>query len=57
MNMRVALLAVLLLVGRVARTINCETNLGAQHVGFTCGALDFAFFLLASMLSLSIQTT
>jgi len=26
----------------VARTINPETILGAPHVGFTCGALDFS---------------
>ncbi len=30
---------------RVARTINPDTNLGGPHVGFTCGAFDFAFFL------------
>src|SRR5712664_4592979 len=35
---------------RVARTINPDTNLGGPHVGFTCGAFDFAFFLLLSPL-------
>src|SRR6266852_4389023 len=32
--------------GRVARTINPKKTSGAQHVGFTCGAFDFAFFFL-----------
>jgi hypothetical protein len=31
---------------QVARTSNPDTNLGAPHVGFTCGAFDFAFFWL-----------
>jgi hypothetical protein len=30
--------------GRVPRTINPKTYLGGPHVGFTCGAVDFAFF-------------
>jgi hypothetical protein len=33
------------LVGRVARTINPKTNLGAPYAGFACGDFDFAVFL------------
>ena len=33
-------------MGRVARTLNPETNQGAQHVGFTCGAFDLPFSCL-----------
>ena len=33
---------------RVAQTINAATNLGGPHVGFTCGAFDFAFSFLSS---------
>ncbi len=31
--------------GRVARTTNPDTNLGAPYAGFACGAFDVAFFL------------